>query len=66
MYAGGFAWSMQGIAPHAVEQVTRLLPQVLISKLPAAKEAFEERCKRVWGTYTVSESTTSVPEGYAS
>ncbi len=64
MYADGFSWSMQGIAPEVLAEVKKLLPEILLAKLPAAEEAFEERSKRVWGTYTLGRATTSVPEGY--
>lgn len=66
MYASGFAWSMQGIAPSIIEKVSKLLPDILISKLPSAKDDFEERCKRVWGTYDIGSATTPIPEGYLS
>lgn len=65
MYAGGFAWSTQGIAPHVMEQVRGMLPPAVAAALPAAQQAFAERCTRVWGTYTVGATTTSIPEGYA-
>lgn len=61
MYAQGFAWSMQGIHPNVLEQVEKLLPEMLLIKLPAAREAFETRSKRVWGTYAVGEATTPIP-----
>lgn len=64
MYAEGFSWSMQGIAPQVLTEVKKLLPEILLTKLPAAQEAFEERSQRVWGVYTVGSATTSVPEGY--
>lgn len=64
MYAQGFAWSMHGIAPHVVAAVTQLLPDLLTSKLPTAQQAFAEKCARVWSSYTPTESTTSVPDGY--
>ncbi|MBP9686850.1 MAG: hemerythrin domain-containing protein [Candidatus Doudnabacteria bacterium] len=66
MYAQGFAWSMHGIAPSVVEHVTKLLPDILTSKLPAARDEFEKKCARVWGTYAVGEATTSVPDEYIS
>lgn len=66
MYADGFSWSMQGIAPEVLGEVKKLLPEMLLAKLPDAEKAFEERSKRVWGTYTVGAATTSVPEGYQS
>ena len=66
MYAQGFSWSMQGIAPEVLNEVKKLLPELLLAKLPDAAKAFEERSKRVWGAYTVGAATTSVPEGYQS
>lgn len=64
MYAEGFAWSMQGIAPEVLEQVQKMLPEMLVAKLPAAREKFEERSKHVWGTYGVGSATTPIPEDY--
>lgn len=64
MYADGFSWSMQGIAPEVLEAVRKMLPQILLAKLPGAQVAFEERSERVWGTYTVGAATTPVPDGY--
>lgn len=64
MYADGFSWSMQGIAPEVLAEVKKLLPEILLAKLPTAQEAFEGRSKRVWETYVVGRVTTSVPEGY--
>lgn len=62
MYAQGFAWSMQGIAPTVLDEVRKLLPDILLEKLPAAQAEFEARSARVWGTYTVGAATTSVPD----
>jgi hypothetical protein len=64
MYAQGFAWSMQGIASDVLAEVRKLLPDILLAKLPAAQTEFEERSERVWGTYRVGSATTPVPEGY--
>ncbi len=64
MYAQGFAWSMQGIAPEVLEQVRKLLPDILLAKLPDAQAEFEARSGRVWGTYTVGSATTPVPNEY--
>ena len=63
-YAQGFAWSMQGIAPEVLDQVRKLLPDILLTKLAAAQAEFEERSERAWGTYTVGSAMTSAPEGY--
>lgn len=61
MYAQGFAWSMQGIAPEVLDQVRALLPDIILAKLPAAQSDFEARSKRVWGAYAVGSATTSIP-----
>jgi iron-sulfur cluster repair protein YtfE (RIC family) len=66
LYAEGFAWSMQGIAPEVLGEVQKLLPEILLTKLPAARAEFEARSKRVWGKYEVGSATTPVPQGYSS
>ncbi len=63
LYAGGFAWSMHGIADEVIAEVKKMLPESLLSRLPAANRAFEERCVRVWGSAKVKKSSTSIPEG---
>lgn len=63
MYAQGFAWAMDGIAPEVLEQVHGMLPAVLRERLPAARQAFSERCQRVWGKLPPLASRTSVPAG---
>jgi hypothetical protein len=62
MYADGFAWSTQGIAPEVCEKINAMLPRALVDKLPAAVARFAERSKRAWGTYTVGATTTSAPD----
>lgn len=64
MYADGFSWSMQGIAPDVLGEVQKLLPEILLAKLPAAREAFEARSERVWGKYLVGSATTPIPTEY--
>jgi hemerythrin-like domain-containing protein len=61
MYAEGFSWSMHGIAPEVLVQVYAMLPENLISRLPAARVAFDKRCERVWGSANSGESHTSIP-----
>lgn len=61
MYAGGFAWSSGGIADAVLDQVFAMLPPALVARLPAARAAFDERCRRVWGFTHVGASVTSVP-----
>jgi hemerythrin-like domain-containing protein len=62
MYADGFAWSTQGIAPEVCAKINAMLPNDLVEKLPAAIERFAERCRRTWGEYTVGATTTSAPD----
>lgn len=64
MYAQGFAWSMQGIAPEVLVEVQKMLPEQLLAKLPAAQQEFEARCHRIWGEYSVGSATTSVPMNF--
>jgi hypothetical protein len=64
MYAQGFAWSMQGIAPEVLEQVQKMLPKIVLAKLTKAQAEFEARSERVWGTYAVGSATTPVPTEY--
>jgi hypothetical protein len=64
LFADGFAWSMQGIAPEVLHQVQKMLPDILVAKLPAARAAFEERSKKVWGDYAVGSATTPIPAEY--
>jgi hemerythrin-like domain-containing protein len=61
MYAQGFSWSMLGIADEVLEQVLKILPEILTSRLPAARTAFAEQWERVWGAVPVGVSRTSVP-----
>lgn len=62
MYAQGFAWSSHGVAPDVVAQVFALLPDILSSRLPAARAAFEARCERVWGTAEAGATRTPLPD----
>jgi hemerythrin-like domain-containing protein len=62
MYAQGFSWAMQGIAPDILEKLHAILPQILIDRLPAARKAFDERCERVWGTAKAGTARTPIPD----
>lgn len=62
IYAQGFAWSSQGIAPHVLDRVYSTLPESVTSKLPSARASFDARCERVWGSAKAGASTTSVPD----
>jgi hypothetical protein len=61
MYADGFAWSSAGIASEVLDQVFAMLPAALVAKIPAARAAFDERSRRVWGYVHTGASVTSVP-----
>jgi hemerythrin-like domain-containing protein len=61
MYADGFAWSTAGIAKPVCDQIFAMLPAGLVTRLPTAREAFDARCKQVWGFVHTGASTTSVP-----
>ncbi len=62
LYAGGFAWSMNGIADDVIAAVKTLLPASLLSRLPAATKAYDERSARVFGPAKSGKSSTSIPE----
>jgi hemerythrin-like domain-containing protein len=61
LYADGFAWAMQGIAPAVLDEVHAMLPEALRARLPAARLAFERRCERVWGSVATTASRSSIP-----
>jgi hemerythrin-like domain-containing protein len=65
LYAEGFAWSLHGIAPVVTDGIYALLPEILLSRLPAARAAFEARCERLWGASKNGASLTSVPDWLA-
>jgi hypothetical protein len=62
MYADGFAWSSAGIAESVLAQVFAMLPAELTARIPAARAAFDERSRRIWGYAHAGASVTSVPE----
>jgi len=61
MYAEGFAWAMDGIAPEVLEQVHAMLPAAVRERLPAARAAFAARSERVWGAMRPLASRTPIP-----
>lgn len=61
LYAEGFAWSGGGIADDVLAKVFAMLPPALAQRIPAAREAFAERSRRVWGYSHAGASRTSVP-----
>ena len=62
MYAQGFAWSMQGIAPDVLERVHDMLPENLRGRIPEARAAFDARCERVWGSARAGAARTPIPD----
>lgn len=64
MYAQGFAWSMQGIDSTVLDEVRKLLPELLLAKLSDAQAAFEAHSKQVWGAYAVGSAITPIPTEY--
>jgi hypothetical protein len=62
MYAQGFAWSMQGIAPDVLDRVNEMLPDSLRARIPEARAAFDERCQRAWGSARAGATRTPIPE----
>ena len=61
LYAQGFSWAMNGIAPDVLEKVNEMLPDSLRVRLPAARAAFAARCERVWGSATGGAARTPIP-----
>jgi len=62
MYADGFAWACHGIAPEVLDQVNKMLPASVTSRLPAARIVFTRAFEALWGTAGGGASTTSVPD----
>jgi hypothetical protein len=65
MYAQGFSWAMQGIAPDVLERVLEMLPEALKGRLPEARAAFEARSLRAWGPTKAGATRTPIPDGDA-
>jgi hypothetical protein len=64
MLTQGFAWACHGIAPEVLERVYTMLSPDVSTRLPAARAAFEQRWRRVWGAGAeVTASFTPVPAG---
>lgn len=61
LYAQGFAWSLEGIAPEVAAKVADMLPASVRDRLPAAQKEFAARCTNVWGAPSGTASTTSIP-----
>jgi len=59
LYADGFAWSCAGLSPRVTDQIFAILPAGLVERLPAARDAFDARCRHVWGYTHSRESLTS-------
>jgi len=64
MYAQGFAWACEGVAEAVLARLNDMLPTNLVSHLPAARAAFDDRSQRVWGVGTRGASRTAAPDGF--
>jgi hemerythrin-like domain-containing protein len=62
LYAEGFAWACHGIAPEVLEQVNKMLPESVTSRLRAARIVFTKKFETLWGAAGGGASTTSVPD----
>ena len=62
LYAQGFAWSSLGLAPEVLARVDELLPPILRVRLPAARQAFADGFRRLWGPVIAGASRTPVPD----
>ena len=65
IFAQGFAWASDGIAPEVLERVNDMLPEALRARLPAARAAFVKRSERVWGPTPPGASRTPIPDWLA-
>jgi hypothetical protein len=61
MYAQGFAWSSQGVAPEVLERLNEILSDKLRERLPAARAEFATRWQSNWQGEPTTVSTTSIP-----
>lgn len=62
LFAQGFAWSSLGVAPEVLARVDDLLPEILLARLPAARAAFADNFRRLWGPVVAGASRTPVPD----
>ena len=62
MYAQGFAWSMDGIAPEVIARVSDMLPDGLRARIPDARAAFDARRERAWGSTKSGAARTPIPD----
>jgi len=63
LYAQGFSWAMDGIAPEVLSALDVMLPDSLRVRLPAARAAFRARCERAWGNASPGAARTPIPDG---
>jgi hypothetical protein len=66
MYAQGFAWACQGIAPEVLARLDDILPAPVSARLPAARALFDAHFHALWGADTQSgQSRTAIPDWLA-
>jgi hypothetical protein len=61
MYAQGFAWASNGIAPDILARLDEMLPPILKARLPAARQAFNTKVARNFPIEPRLASRTPVP-----
>jgi hypothetical protein len=63
MYAQGFAWACQGIAPEVLARLADILPAPVRDRLPAARALFDAHFLALWGADAQSgQSRTAIPD----
>jgi hypothetical protein len=63
LYAQGFAWACQGIAPEVVARLAEILPAAVSSRLTAARAVFDAHFRELWGDDARSgQSRTPIPD----
>jgi hypothetical protein len=66
LYAQGFAWACQGIAPEVLARLDDILPAPVRTRLPAARAVFDAHFLALWGADARSgQSRTAVPDWMA-
>jgi hypothetical protein len=66
LYAQGFAWACQGIAPEVLARLDDILPAPVRARLPAARTVYDAHFHELWGADARSgQSRTAIPDWLA-